>query len=86
MILEKMNTIQLKSDLHRLIDKTSDIDVLKAAKIILTKESKNSKVDWADTLNSTLKNELEESISEADNGKTISHEEAMKQIKNRYNL
>lgn len=80
-----MNTITLKSDLHRLIDKVNDVDILKAVKIILAKES-NNRPDWADSLNNTLKAELEKSILEADQGKTVSHEEAMKQIKNRYNL
>jgi predicted transcriptional regulator len=42
--------------------------------------------DWADTLSNDLKAELDESILEAEQGKTISHEEALKQIVNRYNL
>jgi hypothetical protein len=85
MILEMMKVIELKSDLHRLVDKVNDIDILKAVRIILAKESEH-KLDWADTLSDSLKVELEESILEADQGKTISHDEAMKQIKSRYNL
>jgi predicted transcriptional regulator len=85
MILEAMNTIELKSDLHRLIDKVNDISLLKAIKIILAKET-TKETDWADTLSEDLRHELEESIAEADQGKTISHEDAMKQIKSRYNL
>jgi hypothetical protein len=84
-ILETMKAIELKSDLHRLVDKVNDIDILKAVRIILAKESEH-KLDWADTLNNSLKAELEESILEADQGKTIVHDEAMKRIKNRYNL
>jgi predicted transcriptional regulator len=80
-----INTIELRSDIHHLIDKVNDVDILQAVKIILAKETK-SRPDWADTLSNTLKVELEESILEADQGKTISHDEAMKQIKNRYHL
>jgi hypothetical protein len=85
MILEMMKAIELKSDLHRLVDKVNDIDILKAVRIILVKESEH-KHDWADTLSDSLKAELEESILEADKEKTIPHDEAMKQIKSRYNL
>lgn len=80
-----MNAVELKSDLHRLIDKVNDVDILKAVKIILSKESK-SRTDWSDTLSDRLKTELEESILEADQGKTLTHEEAMKQIKKKYKL
>ena len=85
MNLERMNALELRSDLHRLIDKVNDVSILQAIKVILAKELEKS-VDWADTISDALGVELEESIREADEGKTISHEEAMKQIKNRCNL
>jgi RNA polymerase-binding transcription factor DksA len=80
-----MKAVQLKSDLHRLIDKVNDVDILKAVKTILTKESEH-KSDWADSLSENLKTELQKSILEADQGKTVSDEEALKRIKSRYNL
>jgi hypothetical protein len=80
-----MKAIELKSDLHRLVDSVNDVDILKAVKIILAKEVEN-KNDWAQILNKDLKTELEASILEADQSKTISHEDAMRQISNRYNL
>lgn len=80
-----INTVDLKSDLHQLIDKVNDVDILKAVKVILAKEYK-TKTDWADSISNTLKTELKESILEADRGQTISHDEAMKQIRNRYQL
>ena len=85
MILESMNAIELKSDLHQLIDKVNDVSILKAIKVILAKET-SKETDWTDTLSEDLQSELEESIAEADQGKTIPHKEAMKQIKSRYNL
>jgi hypothetical protein len=80
-----MKTSELKTDLHYLIDKANDIDILKAVRVILAKESK-TRPDWSDTLSSSLRIELEESILEADQGKTISDDEAMKRIKSRNNL
>ncbi|QQS51177.1 MAG: hypothetical protein IPM71_00180 [Bacteroidota bacterium] len=85
MIFETMNTIELKSDLHRLIDRVNDVSILNAIKVILSRETVK-KSDWADTLSEDIKAELEESILEADQGKTISHEDAMNQIKSRYTL
>lgn len=80
-----MNAIELKSDLHQLIEKANDLSILQAVKVILSKESARS-VDWADTLSDSLKEELEASLEEADRGETISHADAMQEIKNRYNL
>jgi len=83
MILEVKNTLELKSDLHQLIDKINDASILNAVKVLLSKESKIES-DWAYSLSEDLQSELEESILEADQGKTIPHEEAMKQIKSIY--
>jgi hypothetical protein len=80
-----MNAIELKSDLHQLIERANDLSILQAVRVILSKEAV-VRIDWADTLSTTLKEELEASIEEADQGKTITHADAMQQIKNRYNL
>ena len=85
MIIIIMNAIELKSDLHQLIERVNDHSVLEALKVILSKGSVR-KGDWADSLNHSQKEELEASIEEADQGKTIPHAEAMEQIRNRYNL
>ncbi|MFA6400093.1 MAG: hypothetical protein WCX31_00490 [Salinivirgaceae bacterium] len=85
MIIRTMNAIELKSDLHQLVERANDLSILQAIKVILSKEA-IVRIDWADTLSDTLKEELEASIEEADQGKTITHADAMKQIKNRYNL
>lgn len=77
-----MNVIELKADLHHLIDHVTDVGILNEIKIILLK-SQTSK-DWGDMLSDHLRSELGDSISEADHGKVLSHEEAMQQIKSRY--
>ncbi len=80
-----MTIQELKADLHNLIDKINEESILNAFRIILSKQSEATR-DWAEDLGESLRSELEESISEADEGKVISHEEAMNRIKSRYNL
>ena len=80
-----MTTGEIKTDLHYLIDNINDESILEAVRTILSKQIK-SKVDWADELNQDLRTELEESILETNKGTVISHKEAMKLIKIRYNL
>ena len=80
-----MTTSEIKTDLHFLIDNINDESILNAVRTILKKQIK-TKTDWADELNEDLRKELNESILEANKGIVISHTEAMKQIKIRYNL
>ena len=80
-----MNALELRTDLHYLIDNVDDEGILKAIKVILSKQFTTSK-DWGETLSDNLRSELEASILEADNGELISHEEAIQQIKSRYKI
>lgn len=80
-----MNAIELKSDIHQLVEKVNDLNILQAIKVILSKEAVVG-VDWADTLSDTLKEEIEASLQEANQDKIISNADAMQQIKSRYNL
>ena len=80
-----MNATELKSDLHKLIDKISDLNLSQAIKVILLRESENDE-DRALRSSNDLIKELEASIEEANQNKTISHDEALRQIKKRYSL
>jgi hypothetical protein len=80
-----MTTREIKADLHFLFDNINDEGILNAVRTILSKQIKN-RTDWADEVSDELREELEESILEAKKGLVISHQEAMKQIKIRYNL
>lgn len=80
-----MNTSEIKADLHLLIENINDETILNAVRTILSKQSKR-KTDWADELSDELRIELEKSLVEADKGQIMSHEDAMNQIKTRYNL
>jgi hypothetical protein len=76
------NTAEIKSDLHKLIDFIEDFNLLKAIYLLLaTNEKVKEKSDFWFELPDNLKIEIEEAIEEADSGKFIPHDEAMKQIK-----
>ena len=78
-----MNLQAKKLELVQLILNTEKPSLLQKVEELL-KEKKT--VDWADDISDALREELEASIKEADRGETISHEEAMVQIRSRYNL
>ena len=77
-----MNQADLKADLHQLIENVDDKNILEAIKTILTKGASTNN-NWFEELSYDLKVALDESINEANQGKTISHQEAMQQIKSR---
>lgn len=80
-----MTTSEIKADLHLLIENINDETILIAVRTILSKQSKR-KTDWAGELSDELRIELEKSLVEADKGQIMSNEDAMDQIKTRYNL
>lgn len=80
-----MTTREIKEYLHLLIENINDETMLIAVRTILSKQSKR-KTDWADELSDELRIELEKSLVEADEGQIMSNEDAMDQIKTRYNL
>ena len=59
--------------------------ILNAVRAKISKQTK-SRTDWANDLSEELRAELEKSLIEARKGKIISHEDAIKQIKIKYNL
>lgn len=79
-----MNTIELKSDLHNLIDKVNDISILNALKVILSKQVNDG--DFWDDLPLSVKQSIDESIKQSERGETVSHEEVMKDVKLKYGL
>lgn len=80
-----MNVLELKSDLHHLIDKINDKSILNAVRTILSKQAEKS-TDWWDEISEAEKKSIEQGLAEADRGKFIPHEEVMKEVKAKYNL
>jgi hypothetical protein len=83
----KMGTIELKANLHDLIENIDDKNVLNAIYILLTKQLKiKPKADFWDELPENVKNDIEEAIKEADLGKVYTHESVVEEIKAKYNI
>ena len=84
-----MKTAEIKTDLYNLIERTEDINILKALKVLLKKQfapDKTESKDFWDELPETVKTEIKESIKEADKGNVYTHEEVMQEMKEKYNV
>jgi predicted transcriptional regulator len=72
-----MDIVELRTDLHNMIDKISDSNVLNAVKTLLSGNAA-TQTDWWDTISDEEKAEIEQGLAEADRGDVIPHEEVMK--------
>ena len=75
-----MDVKELRADLHNMIDKISDRDVLNAVKTLLMGKVE-TKADWWDTISEEERAEIEQGIAEADRGEVTPHEEVMEKYK-----
>lgn len=71
-----MDSIELKSDLHNLIDRVNDINILNAVRVILNKQV--SDVDFWDELPANVQESALRGMEQAKNGQTRAHNEVMK--------
>ena len=74
-----MNVIELKSDLHNLIDRVNDMTVLKAMKEILSAQVKENN-SWEE-LPLNVQESVKRGMEQARSGKTKAHSEVMKNYK-----
>ena len=81
-----MTAIQVRTELHQLIDTIEDIGILNAIKILLQKQSKPNKYDFWDMLPSQIQDSINTGINQAEEGKTENHEEVMKEVITKYKL
>ncbi|MFN8256553.1 MAG: hypothetical protein U0W24_12730 [Bacteroidales bacterium] len=82
-----MSTIELKANLHQLIDAIEDNKVLNSIYILLTRQlSVNESVDFWDELPEDVKNDIEEAIKEAERGEIFSHQSVVNELKAHYNI
>ena len=77
-----MDTIEIKTDLHSMIDQINDIRLLQAIRVLLS--GKSQETDWFDDLSKEEQELLEQGIGESDNGEFFSHNEILNEIKERY--
>ncbi|MCF8233051.1 MAG: hypothetical protein K9J27_12790 [Bacteroidales bacterium] len=75
-----MDVKELKIDLHRMIDKISDKEVLHAVKTLLSQKAE-TQTDWWDTISEEERQEIEQGLKEAERGEVTGHEEVMKKYK-----
>ncbi len=76
-----MEYSDLKAELHQLIDQVNDEAALYQVRSIL--EAQNGH-DWADDISNEMRMAIEEGIADADAGRVISHEEAMKMFRDKF--
>ena len=74
-----MDVIELKSDLHILIDKVNDLNTLNAIKEILSAEVKDK--DFWKELPLNVRESVKRGMEQAQSGKTKAHTEVMKTYK-----
>jgi predicted transcriptional regulator len=70
-----MNAIELKTDLHRLIENIDDVNVLEAVRVLLA--SQIPATDWWYEISEEERAEIEEGLSQADRGETKTTEEVL---------
>lgn len=75
-VMRIMNSLELKSDLHNLIDRVNDVTILNAIKAILNKQV--SEVDFWDELPTNVQESALRGMEQAKNGQTRAHNEVMK--------
>jgi len=71
-----MDALELKSDLHKLIDKINDLTVLNAVKVILSRQADIS--DFWDELPEEVKRSIEKGRVQALKRETADHEQMIK--------
>ena len=81
-----MSTLELKSNLHNLIDAVDDSKILNAIYALLSKKTTAKEVDFWNEFSEEQKAEIKESIAQADRSELIPHEQVMKEIKSRYKI
>ncbi len=79
-----MNTIELKSDLHHIIDNINDPDMLSTIKSFFSQVIDNDS-DWWDILTETEKKLIEQGIKQLDNNEGISHADVRRKVKLLFN-
>ena len=80
-----MNTLELKSDILKLVSLIEDESFLHAIRILLLKQIPNTETkDFWDELPIHIRKDIEAALVEADNGNLIPHAEVMQEMRIKY--
>jgi len=75
-----MNTAELKSDLHRFVVETNDINILTQMREYFKSLRKTKTTDWWDTLTTEQQNSVNKGVEQLDNNEGIAHENVRKNV------
>lgn len=75
-----MSTAELKSNLHKLIDKVDDSKMLKITYLLLSKTEEDAK-DWWNTVSTKERTAIEKGLKDIEKGHFFSHSKVMKELK-----
>lgn len=78
-----MDIVELRKDLHNLIDKISDSNVLSAV-ITLLSGSTSTKGDWWDEVSEQDRKAIEEGLEQLDRGEHMTRSEVREKIQEKY--
>ena len=79
-----MSTAESKLQLLRIIMESEDESFISKVMQFVKSTSKTKTTDWSEELPSNIMSDLIESIDQADNNNTLSHDSAMNQLKNKF--
>jgi predicted transcriptional regulator len=80
-----MSTTDVKTDLHRLIDRVQDDAILQAVRTILVKQAE-AETDFWNELPESDKKAIEEGLEQLDQGQSFSYEQVRNRVREKYNL
>ena len=82
-----MDTVEIKSILHALIDDIEDSNLLKAIYVILEKNVSSIKHnDFWDELPEEIKKQIEDGLDDIEKGNVHIHEDVVQEMKEKYNI
>ena len=81
-----MTVVEVKTALHKLIDKTEDLNVLKSFLLILNKISDKKETDFWDVISEEEKESIEKGLSQAKKGELISNDDVLREVREKYGL
>ena len=79
-----MSSAELKSELHKLIVETEDINLLNQIKSFIKSLRSSKSSDWWDEIPTEVQQAIDKSVEQADKGEVISHEEVTNELKKEY--
>ncbi|PID92453.1 MAG: hypothetical protein CSA96_03000 [Bacteroidetes bacterium] len=80
-----MDIVELRTDLHNMIDKISDSNVLNAVKTLLAGKAA-AQEDWWDEVSEEDRKAIEEGLEQLDRGEYLTRSEVREKIQEKYKL